>query len=573
MSLHGKIVAWFVFFASLTVMLFVLGDYYQSTRALRVALETRGSALAGQAAVEIERRYDRAQAELQSLGYDILAGDDEAAATASDYATLQVFSGDRLVWSKAAPAADVEPHDCAYTLVPLGARLRDPRGGSYRVEAAMHAAHFFQPLRALSSRLGRGGITSVMTRQGALLYDTGCTIRANPVPVAFESAIAEQVITSADQAGVVLVELPGEHGGEHVLAIADVELPDWAVVVGVDHREFAAPFAAARTQYLAIMIAAMMVALLLVLRMIRHDMKRLSAISAAADAIGHGRFDVWLPPPTNDEVGRLSMALGGMVHRLSSTLHQMEISRAMAAVGELATYLSHEIRNPLSSIRLNLQMLRRDLATDAVPEDGPELVGLCLTELQRLDDVVKTVLDVGRNSEPVPGGRCDVHEVVAQTVLVMQSKLRAHGIDIETRFGANESRVAMDGAQLKSVLVNLLLNSIDALAASARKRITVTTELHDATAGQGQLELRVIDTGPGVPAHLRERIFEPFFTTKSSGNGIGLATALRMVQQSGGLLRCPPSQEWTGGAEFVIELPLEDSHAGTHTRTATAAAG
>jgi signal transduction histidine kinase len=119
--------------------------------------------------------------------------------------------------------------------------------------------------------------------------------------------------------------------------------------------------------------------------------------------------------------------------------------------------------------------------------------------------------------------------------------------------------VAMDARQLKSIVLNLLLNSVDALTECAEKRIGVMTELYDSGDGNAYVELTVSDNGPGVPAHLRERIFEPFFTTKTSGNGIGLATALKMVQECGGLLRCSKSPEWAGGAEFVLQLPLARS--------------
>ena len=119
-----------------------------------------------------------------------------------------------------------------------------------------------------------------------------------------------------------------------------------------------------------------------------------------------------------------------------------------------------------------------------------------------------------------------------------------------------DTAVAIDPARLKSILINLLLNSVDAVAGKQGGRITVTSELNEDVRGAPMIELRIADNGPGVPAHLRERIFEPFFTTKSTGNGIGLATALRMVQEAGGLLRCAPPSEWSGGAEFVLELSL-----------------
>jgi signal transduction histidine kinase len=556
MSLHGKIVAWFIFFASLTVMLFVLGDYYQSTQALRVALEARGSALAGQAATEIERRYERAGNELLAAGHDVAAGT-AMQPLEHPYMRLRVLRDDAVLLDQPGAAQNALAQSCAFGNVNFSVPFRDGAGHAYRVEASMRVADFFAGMSATTARLGRNGLTSVVDRSsGALVYDHGCVIRSSAVPTTLEADVIAEVLRGGDEP-VRVAKLPGaSRSEERLVAIARSGQPEWAVAATVDFHEFGAPFAKVRTQYLMIMVAVMAIALVFVLRMIRNDMRRLAAISDAADAIGHGRFDVWLPPPTGDDVGRLSLSLGRMVDRLSSTIRQMEISRAMAAVGELATYLSHEIRNPLSSIRLNLQMLRRDLKGGAVPEDAPQLVALCLTELQRLDDVVRTVLEVGRKGQGRPGVSCYVHDVVLETVQVMHSKFRAHGVEVETRFGAIDAAVAIDPSQLKSVLINLLLNSVDALATAETRRIIIAAERSDPGGGPPALELRVSDTGPGVPAHLRERIFEPFFTTKTTGNGVGLATCLRIVQECGGLLRCAPASEWTGGAEFVLELPL-----------------
>jgi signal transduction histidine kinase len=558
MSLHDKVIAWFVCFASLTVILFVLGDYYQSTRALRVALDSRATAVGTEAAADIDSRYDRQELAVMRFGYDVMSEPDREHELPAGFSAVRVFRNDSLIWNNDA-APSPAGGECAFGVIHFETRFSDSRHQAYRAEAFMSSAVFFAGVEALSARLGRTGVTSVLeTERGSLLYDAGCVIRSSLTPNWLRREIATQARAPMPERGRTRVTTvrPGERDHEYLMAIVRVQDPSWSVVVALDYSKWAAPFVAARTQYLAFMIGVMLVALLIMLHVIRHDMLRLAAISRAADAIGHGRFDVWLPPPTSDEVGRLSLALGGMVNRLATTMHKMELSAAMAAVGELATYLSHEIRNPLSSIRLNLQMLKRDLRSGAVPDDGPQLVGLCLTELQRLDDVVKTVLEVGRRGPDTRVGECDVHEVVLETVHVMESKLAAHGVQLETRFGANEALVGIAAAQLKSVLINLLLNGVDALADAGTKSIVITTDLHELIEGEAYVELRVMDTGPGVPSHLRQRIFEPFFTTKTSGNGIGLATSLRVMTQCGGELHCLPTSEETGGAEFVLEVPL-----------------
>jgi signal transduction histidine kinase len=561
MSLHRKIIGWFVVFAALTIILFGLGDYVQSTRALRFALETRAGSLAQQLARDVERAYDHAEDELLTVGYAVMAGETQTLPPlAGRYMDVRVLRGDELLFAADALGLEqIGAAGCGTGDITFDVRRTAGDGVVHRITARKQAGHFFARVPSITGRMGNRGLTSVVeTAGGALVFDAGCAVHAQPDPDGLAHALADRVVERADAAPgrIIISELRPGSPEERVLATVAATVPAWTAIVAVDYGEFAAPFVELRRRYFGVMGGALVLALLLVLTGIRHDMRRLAAISNAADAIGHGRFDVWLPPPTGDEVGRVSLALGRMMDRLSSTLRQVEVSRSMAAVGELATYLSHEIRNPLSSIRLNLQMLRRDLRGGRVPDDAEQLVELCLGELQRLDDVVRTVLEVGRTGAPATG-TCDAHAVVDETLRVMQRKIAAKGVEVEVRLDAAETNVAMDSAALRSIVMNLVLNSVDALADSTEGRVRVTTQL---LAGpEPCFELRVADNGPGVPAHLRERIFDPFFTTKATGNGIGLPTALRAVQQCAGVLRYEPSAEWGTGAEFVLELPRADA--------------
>jgi signal transduction histidine kinase len=557
MSLHAKVVAWFVLFATMLLGLFMLGDYYQATRTLQIALESRAVAVASELALDIERRQQLAERDLLGLGHAVLLRTPRShLPVPAGFTRIRVRSGGRVIWESAGAPAVAPAEACASGDAAFSVDFNDARGRPHTIEASMPAAQLLSGLSASTARLGNNGITAVVaTDDGGLVLDQGCLLR-DAADAAVPEAITRQV-TRTDAAARTYTVVLGDFGASDLrLAVARAAQPAWSAAVAVDYNEFAAAFVRVQRQYFAVMVGIVVVMLLVVLSMIRRDMHRLHSIAAAADAIGRGRFDVWLPPPTDDEVGRLSLALGRMVNRLSSTLHQMEITRAMAAVGELASYLSHEVRNPLSSIRLNLQMLRRDLAQGVAPDDGDEIVELCLSELQRLDDVVKTVLDVGRPGSAHVGGTCDVHAVVENALHVLEPKLAASGVTTDARLGAPESDVALDATQFKGVLINLVLNSVDALAHTPDAHITITTELQEIEHGQAMLELHVADNGPGVPPHLRERIFEPFFTTKPSGNGIGLATALRVVQQCGGVMRCTPQAERPIGAEFVLELPV-----------------
>ena len=560
MTLHGKVVAWFAVFASVVVTLFVLGDYYQSTRALEFALEARASALARQLAVDMERRFEGAQTELREAGHEVAAGG-AARITPSlqEFADVKVFEDDQLAWQTTHAPDATSGHTCVADAVPFQVEFTDASGVHYRIEANMPAATFFERVPSATGRIGNTGTTSVIDNAtGALIYDDACAIRSRELPAGMEQSLASEIAShSGDPTRVWTAPVEPEKERPYLVIAARASHPAWSAVVAIDYAKWIAPFAAMRTQFLGFMLLIICAVAFLTLRMIRGEMKRLSAIARAADAIGHGRFDVWLPPPTGDEIGRLSLALGQMVNRLSSTIRQMEINAAMAAVGEMATYLTHEIRNPLSSIRLNLQMLQRDLRKGTTPSDVEQLVSLSLTEMQRLGDVVNTVLDVGRQGRG-RAGVCDAHDVIDDTVKVLKSKFSAQGVSVNLRLGAVESLVAAEASKLKSCLINLLLNSVEAMHATPHKAIAITTELLELPQGT-QLELRVLDSGPGVPPHLAGKVFEPFFTTKASGNGVGLATIARIVKECGGEVRCRPAREGEPGGEFILALPLAQS--------------
>ena len=564
MTLHRKIVGWFAAFACLVVAVLAVAEYVQSTQAVRYAVEQRAASLALQVSGNVERRWEEAASELRMLGLAAVTGT-TAAVPAPDgpYTDVRVLTGDVVLhatdaWGAGAPATAGCTSGDVYFDVPF----QDAAGTGYRVTARMAPAHFLAGVGAsVSARLGRNGVTSLIRiADGSILYDPACALGAAAGDREGAALVAELAGRVAEHAalarGAVAQAVLGQGRGDHrAVSLTRIDGPAWMAAVTLDHAEFAAPFVALRWKYIGVMAAVLSGAFALVLTGIRRDMRRLAGISHAADAIGRGRFDVWLPPPTGDEIGRVSLALGRMTNRLGSTLRQIEVSRSMAAVGELATYLSHEIRNPLSSIRLNLQMLKRDLAGGRAPDDGEELVVMCLTELQRLEDVVRTVLDVGRSGRGALG-ECDAHDIIRETLGIMRNKFRDQGVEVVLRLHAEDARVGMASAALRGAVMNLALNSVDALAGQPGAKVTVTTALVDGN-GSGDdawFEIRVADNGPGIPEHIRDRIFDPFFTTKPSGNGVGLPTVLRAAQECGGMLRCETRDPGTG-AEFVLELP------------------
>jgi two-component system sensor histidine kinase HydH len=234
-------------------------------------------------------------------------------------------------------------------------------------------------------------------------------------------------------------------------------------------------------------------------------------------------------------------------------MQQNARNRQMAAIGELASHVSHEIRNPLSSIKLNLQSIDRELRSGAVPIDLHDVVQLCLREVNRLDGTVQGVLRLAGSHEPQLT-HLAVHAVLRDALQTMQPQLEERGIALDLQLDALRDDVRADATQLRGVFVNLLVNGRDAMPDGGTLR--VWTELAEESARGRTIRVHVADDGPGVRPEDRDRIFQPFFTTKATGSGIGLPLAVRTIEKHGGRLWLERRSELERGAEFVIELPL-----------------
>jgi signal transduction histidine kinase len=227
---------------------------------------------------------------------------------------------------------------------------------------------------------------------------------------------------------------------------------------------------------------------------------------------------------------------------------QERLRDRLAALGQMAAGLAHEIRNPLASIQLLVELLKRELG------DRPgalELVEEVLGELAGLTRIVNGSLAFVR---PHAATRAPVQlsELVDQALLCASARVPFDGaLEVEVPIGL---RPSVDALQLERTLVNLIVNAFEAMRdrqGAGRHLLRIEAKVE-----ADELQLSVADTGPGVPAENRERIFYPFFTTREQGTGVGLAEVHKMVVSHGGSVEVLARPG--GGAVFVVHLPLEE---------------
>jgi two-component system, NtrC family, sensor histidine kinase HydH len=252
----------------------------------------------------------------------------------------------------------------------------------------------------------------------------------------------------------------------------------------------------------------------------------------------------------------------GVVIDNSRQYRRMQERDRLAALGQMAAGLAHEVKNPLGAIKGAAQLLG-----DPGKQQqrlGPvelEFVGIILEEVERLDRVVGSVLDYARPSKGELGA-VDLNAVVRRTVTVLASD-RAEECQIVTDLSDAVRPVRADAEQLRQVLINLVRNAIQAMGGQGTVR--VRTAIHaqapsaiTAVPAGEWVEVSVRDAGPGIAPSVLRNLFVPFFTTKDRGTGLGLAISQRMVEEMGG--RIEVASHLGDGATFTVLLPASEAH-------------
>lgn len=229
---------------------------------------------------------------------------------------------------------------------------------------------------------------------------------------------------------------------------------------------------------------------------------------------------------------------------IQDALRQVE---RLSTLGELAADLAHEVRNPLAALRGTVQIL----TGDPPPEEKVKFARILIEELDRLDRVVEGYLRAAR-AGAAKGGQADAVAAISSVLGLVRRQAERNRVTIE-REGVHQLRVAMDLHRLTQVLMNLVLNAVQAMPDGGLLRITCEVA-RDADGKPAWGEITFHDRGPGIPIAERENVFRPFYTTKPSGTGLGLSIARRLLKEHGGSLTLEAPQE--GGSLFRLRLPL-----------------
>ncbi len=278
----------------------------------------------------------------------------------------------------------------------------------------------------------------------------------------------------------------------------------------------------------------------------RRMLRPLAAVTQRARAVAAGDLQPHTVVATKDEIGELAATFEGMVSAIARANEQLLASERLATIGKMAAHVTHEIRNPLSSLALNVELLEEEL-----PSANPEtraLIAAVKTEVERLTELSAQYLSLARQ-QPPNRVQEPLEEIVREAYEFSRRELDRCGIHAALRADEDGILASVDEAQIKQAIFNLIRNAKEAMAGAGRLEVSVRRNGDYA-------EISVEDDGPGIDTETRDHLFEPFFTTKARGTGLGLAITKQIVDSHGGSISCRPGVE--RGTRFEIRIPLAD---------------
>lgn len=247
------------------------------------------------------------------------------------------------------------------------------------------------------------------------------------------------------------------------------------------------------------------------------------------------------------------------VRRVRAAERRARSAERLAELGAMTSGLAHEIKNPLSTLGLNAELLREAIEElDADADDKGAIVRRIdnlKRETERLRGILEDFLQFAGELR-LDRSPADLNGVVGELVDFFLPQAERQGVRVRTDLAGEPLIGQLDAPTLKQAVLNLMLNAVQAMSASEMRELILRTHSGTDEDGAPTVVLHVIDTGPGMSAETKAKIFEPYFSTKSGGTGLGLPTTRRIIDAHGGTVEA--HSEIGRGTDFVVTLPGEE---------------
>lgn len=224
-------------------------------------------------------------------------------------------------------------------------------------------------------------------------------------------------------------------------------------------------------------------------------------------------------------------------------------SENLAHIGQLATSLAHEIRNPLSSVKMNIQILLKNVEFDGNDKRRMEIMS---TEISRLEKILAEMLDFAKPLRLYPESTL-IHDVIESCLDIMDVKLKEKNISVKKKYSKRIPRVMLDRDKIEQAIINVLLNSVEALSVGGEIVVISKKERPNGSS----IRVEITDNGPGINEEDLLYVFDPFFSNKKKGTGLGLSNAKKIIEAHGGTVSLAARRHQ--GIHFCLTIPVKET--------------
>jgi signal transduction histidine kinase len=276
-------------------------------------------------------------------------------------------------------------------------------------------------------------------------------------------------------------------------------------------------------------------------------LRPLRRLRDAARRVAAGRYDERVDERGPTEVRELARELNTMAHAVEERERKLVRSEKLAAISTMAAMITHEVRNPLSSIGLNTELLEEELAEIKAGDEARQLCTAIHREVDRLTEITEHYLAFSKLPKPKIG-RENVNAMARALADFVREDLAVKKVELVSELAADDPLALIDAAQIRQCLVNLVNNAADAVVAKGGGKVTLRTR----RSGE-RVVIEVEDDGVGIPSDVLPKLFDPFFSTKESGSGLGLALTQQIVRDHGGDISV--ASDVGRGTTFTVGVP------------------
>ena len=322
----------------------------------------------------------------------------------------------------------------------------------------------------------------------------------------------------------------------------------WALIAEMDAEEAFAPLAALRRNTILVALLMLGVIAIVVVFISRSLSDPIRKLAEASLDVSQGNLDRTVVVKLNDELGELAGRFNVMVHSLKESQRLLVQSEKLAAIGELAASVVHEIRNPLSAIKMNLRILENKI--DSPDSSIAVHFQIAKQQTERLEIMLTELLDYAKPLS-LQKKTITVNALINDTLKAFQSEQEKTDVKIELTMENPAQTLQVDAGKMQQVLWNLLLNAVQ--SSDSGQKIIVACKIFS-VANKKVLELSVKDNGKGIAEENLKRIFEPFFTTRKQGTGLGLPNAKKIIEAHNGTIAV--QSQLDKGTTIIISIPI-----------------